>query len=62
VSLESSRIVSVMRTSVRGVSGGRGSLAKNRVDPASCLAGPPTDPDVRISRIRLLVARLRCAT
>jgi predicted ATP-dependent endonuclease of OLD family len=35
---------------------------KNRVDPASYLAGPPTDPDVRISRIRLFEAQIRCAT
>lgn len=34
----------------------------NRVDPASCPAGPPTDPDVRISRIRLFEAQLRYAT
>src|SRR4051794_1195473 len=34
----------------------------NRVDPASCPTGPPTDPDMQISRIRLLVARLRYAT
>lgn len=34
----------------------------NRVDPAGYPTGPPTDPDVRISRIRLLVTRLRYAT
>jgi hypothetical protein len=35
---------------------------KNRVDPASCPAGPPTDPDVQISRIRLFEAQFRYAT
>ena len=37
-------------------------MLNNRVDPAGYPAGPPTDPDVQISRIRLLETRLRCAT
>src|SRR5262249_59992408 len=34
----------------------------NRVDPASCPAGPPTDPDVRVSRIRLFETQFCYAT
>jgi hypothetical protein len=34
---------------------------RRRVDPGSYLFTPPTDPDVQISRIRLLKLRIRCA-
>ncbi len=33
----------------------------SRVDEGSCLPPPPTDPDVRNSRIRLLISWLCCA-
>ena len=32
-----------------------------RVAPGDCSPGAPTDPDVRISRIRLVESRVRCA-
>ena len=42
---------------LRGEAGTRG-----RVALGSCLPRAPTDPDVRISRIRLLRLRLRCGS
>jgi hypothetical protein len=33
---------------------------KYRVAPGRCLPGAPTDPDVRISRIRFVKSRFRC--
>jgi len=37
------------------------SQSRRRVDPGSYLPRPPTEPDVQISRIRLLKLRIRCA-
>jgi hypothetical protein len=38
------------------------SQKKRRVGPGSYLPRPPTEPDVQISRIRLLKVRIRCGT
>jgi hypothetical protein len=35
-------------------------LEIHRVAPGRCLPGAPTDPDVRISRIRFVKSRFRC--